>query len=395
MGLLPWSDYTDVWLTWWVGDGVGVILLSPQLLTLASWWGKRWLDAFHWREFCGFALTLAIVTSLSLELVVVANLPLPLFIVLPVLLWSAFRFPPHVTILAAVIVAAAAIYITSMGAGPFQAANLNQSLIELQLFLCTVLITILLVLGIVSERRQLSVRMEKISRKHMHMLDRTLGGVIVADRQGRIESFNQSAGLIFGYTADELLGRNINFLVPKSFRESHYRFIDHPQEQGAAAIFGKKREVLGCHKDGHSIPLLISVSSSLDEEAGHFLVVLQDLSETKRLQVACQLHEQTFEFLVQSGFDALLVLNNNTIVNLNQRFVDLFGYGANELLGQPLKVKLFTTDLVFIEGHGQALESEGITNHGRRFPVAVQQRSAKLGDVVVKIISVRCNFSNE
>ena len=389
VGLLSWTEYTYVWVTWWVGDGVGVILITPLLLTLNDWFNKHWLREIDWRELLAFAAVLALVCSLTLGLIADAHLPLPLFMVLPVLLWGALRFPGHVVILGAVLMSGAAVTVTSQGAGPFQSEELNRSLIELQLFLCTALVTLLLLLGTISERRRLEASLAKLSQNYMRMFDRAIGGVIITDNQGCIESFNQTAETIFGYTQQELLGRNVNFLVPHRLRERHYEYIDNPDEHRLSRIFGRGREVVGYHRDGHEIPLLISINPSFDEEPRRYLVVLQDLSQHKQMEADCRLYQQTFDLLVQSAFDAMLVVNNNLVVNVNERFQKLFAYTPEELLNKPLKLKLFTTDLVFIEGQGQVVASEGIDKHGRRFPVEVQQKSDKVGDNSVKIISIR------
>ena len=388
VGLLSWSEYAYVWITWWVGDGVGVILIAPFLLTLKDWFKTGWWREPDWRELPAFVLVLVLVTGLSLGLIIETKLPLPLFMVLPVLVWGALRFSRHVVILGALLVSGAAILVTSQGGGPFESTELNRSLIELQLFLCTVLVTILLLLGTISERRRLESGIAKLSQNYMRMFDRAIGGVIITDDRGCIESFNRTAEEIFGYSEDELLGRNVNFLLPQRLREHHQQYLDNPDEFRLASIFGKGRDVVGYHQDGHEIPLMISVNPSFDETPRRFLVVVQDLSATKQLENNCRLYEQSFELLVQSAFDALLVLKNNLVVNVNERFLKLFGYAPDEVLNKPLKMKLFTTDLVFIEGQGQVVASEAIDKNGRRFPVEVQQKSEKLGGVTVKVISI-------
>ncbi|MDX1692124.1 MAG: MASE1 domain-containing protein [Ketobacteraceae bacterium] len=388
VGLLDWADYRYVWITWWVGDGVGVILMTPLLLTLPHWFRRGIFSGINWREFLAFVALLALITEMSLGIFRQPVLPLPLVMVLPVLLWGALRFNGHLAIVASVIVAGLAIAVTSAGEGPFASPELNESLIELQLFLCTVLITVLLQLSIASERKHLQRELQDVSDTYIKMFDLTMGGVIVTDRQGCIQSVNQTAESIFGYSQDELAGRNINFLLPARLRERHQAYIDDPESHRVSDIFSVGREVTGCHRDGHDIPLRVAVNPSLDREKSQYLVVIHDLSDIRQLQSSLDLQKQLFGLLVRSAFDALIVLRNNRVANVNDRFEKLFAYNGDELLGKSLKTKLFTTDLVFIEGQGQVVESEGIDKHGRRFPVQVQQKSLRVGDDTVKIISI-------
>ena len=59
VGLIPWEKYTYVWLTWWVGDVVGVVLVTPMLLMGAQWWQrKKWIQISNLRELLAYLVVL-------------------------------------------------------------------------------------------------------------------------------------------------------------------------------------------------------------------------------------------------------------------------------------------------------------------------------------------------
>ena len=389
VGFVEWSEYMYVWVTWWVGDGVGVILLTPFLLCCHEWLQKDWLKRTDFREFFAFLAVLAVVSVLALDLSTNTHLPLPLFMVLPVLLWSVVRFDRHISVTATVLVSALAIGITAAGGGPFSSMNLNQALIELQLFTFTISATVLLLLGMMAERKQVENSLDLTRRDYDRVFDMAAGGIVITDESGCIESFNKRAEKIFGFNAADVVGRNVSFLLPIELKDRHQQYLDKTNDFMRSAIFGEGREVQARHHDGYDFPIKIWITESRHDSGHHYMAVIYDITEKKQLDANLRACEQRFNLLADASFEALLIIDNNVVVSVNEQFQSLFGYTPEELVGKPLKGKLFTTDLVFIEGQGDVIQSEGINKLGRRFPVEVQQKSERVNSHWIKVISIR------
>ena len=123
------------------------------------------------------------------------------------------------------------------------------------------------------------------------IIDTTVDGIIVIDHRGRIEHFNPAAERLFGYTEAEVIGKNVNLLMPSPYREEHDGYIAHYQQTGQAQIIGKGREVRGRRKDGAVFPLHLSVGEMLVAGERKFTGVVHDLSD--RVALEAQLREQT------------------------------------------------------------------------------------------------------
>src|SRR5689334_8727534 len=92
------------------------------------------------------------------------------------------------------------------------------------------------------------------------IVDNAVDGIIVIDLTGQIEEFNPSAEKIFGYVADEVIGKNITVLMPSPYKDQHSRYLNNYLTTGVKKIIGIGREVVGRHKDGTTFPMELSVS---------------------------------------------------------------------------------------------------------------------------------------
>lgn len=122
------------------------------------------------------------------------------------------------------------------------------------------------------------------------ILESAVDGIVVIDARGRIETFNRAAERLFGYTAAEVMGRNVNVLMPSPHREEHDRYLAAYLTTGVAKIIGIGREVIGRRKDGSTFPVYLSVGEMSIGGERKFTGFIHDLSA--RVKVAEQLREQ-------------------------------------------------------------------------------------------------------
>jgi two-component system sensor kinase FixL len=122
------------------------------------------------------------------------------------------------------------------------------------------------------------------------ILDTAVDGIIVIDTQGRIETFNHGAERLFGYRASEVVGGNVNVLMPSPDHERHDGYLARYLSTGEARIIGLGREVRGRRRDGSVFPLHLSVGEMTIGGVRKFTGMLHDLSE--RTEIERRLREQ-------------------------------------------------------------------------------------------------------
>lgn len=117
------------------------------------------------------------------------------------------------------------------------------------------------------------------------VMDGVPDGIVAIDEEGLVESFNPAAEKMFGYSAHEIIGKNVTILMSETDAGFHNDHIDRHRRTGEGRILGKgPREVKGIRKDGRVVPIELSVS---DIELGGsklFIGVVRDISERKETE---------------------------------------------------------------------------------------------------------------
>ncbi|PYO86437.1 MAG: hypothetical protein DMD37_06805 [Gemmatimonadetes bacterium] len=163
-GYANWADYGSIWLTWWLGDVAGDLVVAPVVLLWSARPRVRWHRS---QALEAAALFLALV--ICGELVFgglypsdVKHYPLE-FATVPLLLWAAFRFGPRETATAILLLSGLAIWGTLEGYGPFAQRTQNESLLLLQAFVAVVSVSTLTLAAVVAERRRVEARLLHLS----------------------------------------------------------------------------------------------------------------------------------------------------------------------------------------------------------------------------------------
>ena len=114
--------------------------------------------------------------------------------------------------------------------------------------------------------------------------DSAVDAIITITDSGMIESVNPATEKLFGYQADELLGNNVNMLMPPPYEPEHDGYIQNYLKSGIKKIIGIGREVVARRKDGSVFPIHLAVSEIEVSDKRLFVGVVRDLSEFKSLK---------------------------------------------------------------------------------------------------------------
>jgi diguanylate cyclase (GGDEF)-like protein len=155
-GLAPQSDFLAVWVTWLLGDATGILIIAPLLILWANasklaWTPARVAEAVF---MLSSSVLVALVLFSNQSLMGATSYPLE-FLIVPWIIWAAFRFNQRETASLTAVISAIAIRSTLRGLGPFAGALPNESLLLLQGFMSTVAITGLILAALVSERQEI------------------------------------------------------------------------------------------------------------------------------------------------------------------------------------------------------------------------------------------------
>ncbi len=118
------------------------------------------------------------------------------------------------------------------------------------------------------------------------IMDTAAEGIITSDVSGTIESFNHAAEDIFGFTAKEIIGKNIDLLIPGSLKHKHSEYVDKYIETGQSEIVGVGREVQAQRKDGSVFPASIAISDMQFNHKRIFTAIIHDITPIKENESA-------------------------------------------------------------------------------------------------------------
>lgn len=116
------------------------------------------------------------------------------------------------------------------------------------------------------------------------LLDAAVDAIIVIDSTGRIETVNASALRLFGYCLAEVVGRNVNILMPEPYHQAHDGYLRNYLTSRQARIIGIGREVSARRKDGSVFPISLAVGEAPFGKDRRFVGIIRDLSAQKRAE---------------------------------------------------------------------------------------------------------------
>src|SRR5262245_39544763 len=164
------------------------------------------------------------------------------------------------------------------------------------------------------------------------ILDTVPDAMIVIDEEGLIQSFSSAAERLFGYTSGEVLGTNINRLMPSPYRENHDGYLARYLRTGERRIIGIGRVVVGERKDGSTFPMELAVGEMRSSRQRFFTGFIRDLTE--RQQTEARLQELQTELVHISRLTAMGEMASALAPELNQRLTAIANYlkGSQRLL---------------------------------------------------------------
>jgi two-component system sensor histidine kinase/response regulator len=130
------------------------------------------------------------------------------------------------------------------------------------------------------------------------VLDTAVDGIVSTDRLGRILSFNASAERIFGWPAQEIVGRNIAVLMNNMSADPRSAAHAKQLQDRFGPLLGASREVVGRHRDGHPVALRLAISRTEDTGEPMYLGIVTDISEHKAIESTLRNREAQYRTLI-------------------------------------------------------------------------------------------------
>src|SRR5580704_6608300 len=303
-----WSGFGKAWVIYWLGDSIGVLLLTPLALSLLNLRTSRLRARIP--ELVALLLFLA-----ASCFIVIGDLPLVTvrlhflaFAVLPFVIWAAIRFGVSGVTLSTFVIAAIATLETMRGTGPFAQNTPYINALLLDVLFVVLSVSGLTLAAIIAERDQSENEREQIIHQQAAMQTRFRLAAIVKssddaiigkDLNGVVTDWNKGAERLYGYTADEMVGMSISLLAPPD-RAGDLADILRKIRKGESI---NHFETSRLRKDGTYIDVSLTVSPVTDAE-GRIVgmsAIARDISERKHQEAILRESEERFRLVADTA----------------------------------------------------------------------------------------------
>lgn len=167
------------------------------------------------------------------------------------------------------------------------------------------------------------------------LVETAIDGIITINDRGIIETINPAAATLFSYEPAEVIGKNINMLMPQPYKREHDGYIRNYKNSRKPRIIGIGREVVGLRKDGTTFPMRLAVSEITLQDRTIFTGFIHDLSKQKQAEFALKREKETAQTYLDIANTIILVLNKEGNISLlNKKGGDMLECEVSEALGK-------------------------------------------------------------
>lgn len=249
----------------------------------------------------------------------------------------------------------------------------------------------------ITERKAAEKKLKDRETKYRSTLELAADAIITIDSTGIILEFNKTAEQYFGYTRDEIMGQNVNILVPEPHHSKHDAYIKEHVEKNLSGVIGSPVEVQAIRKDKTRFPIDISVTEVNLEGKKLFTGIIRDITERK------QYERDTTRLgrILDSSLNEVFIFNSTDLnfIQVSNGAINNLGYSMEEMKKlTPIDIKPKYTEKEFrklieplLQGEKDQLIYETVhrRKNGTDYPVDTRLQLSKKEDPPVFIATVQ------
>jgi PAS domain S-box-containing protein len=328
-GLAPWDIVGIMSFTWWLGDLSGVLIMTPLFLG----WSRQLLTPISiskGAELSMLLILLFLTSQFAFGGWIDGDLTNSLaYLLIPFLLWIAFRFGQQVSTVAIALISGLTIWATTHGTGPFLTESLNTSLILVQGFVCVIAITIHVLAAIVSEKREALETVRESEKKYRSLFDDATDMIHIVNNNGRIIDANKIEMETLGYSEDEYIGMPLIEIIHPDYRIEAKNKV----EKIFRGIPIKGHQTALMSKNGEKIFVEVNTVPQLsDGKIINAKSIIRDVTERRRMEEALRESEAKFRNIAENSLVGVYIIQDGIFIYVNPKFANIFGYSIEKII---------------------------------------------------------------
>jgi PAS domain S-box-containing protein len=276
----PDVPFLIMWRHWLASAAIGIITVAPMMFAVAA---LARVPTPRLEVIEGSTVLAAIAAMTGIIIFVLPDVwwdvVVPVELLFPLFLWLSARCRLAFTSIAIFVVSLMIIFAVTFDLGHFGKVGLTPEarIWSAQAGIVGVALCALLLGAAFAERRQHAAVMAAL-------LNTIEEAIITIDAKGVVKDLNPAAARVFGYAADEVIGRNVKMLMPEPYQSEHGGYISNYLKTGKAKMIGFGREVSGRRKDRSIFPMELAVTEMTVSGRRMFTGVVRDITERKQVE---------------------------------------------------------------------------------------------------------------
>ncbi|WP_217913475.1 PAS domain S-box protein [Miltoncostaea marina] len=224
-----------------------------------------------------------------------------------------------------------------------------------------------------AEARRAADELARAAERHRAVVDTAADGIITIDERGVIETVNTAAERLFGYTKEELAGRNVSALMPDPDSAAHDGYLERYLRTGEARIIGIGRDVTGLRRDGSAFPMHLSVAEMRLGDERRFTGIVRDISARVAAEERVRALNDELEERVRERTRELEVAN---------RELEAFSYSVSHDLRAPLR-SVNGLSAMLVEDH-----ADGLPADARDLLERIRAAGGRMGELIDDLLQL-------
>ena len=194
-----------------------------------------------------------------------------------------------------------------------------------------------------AERRRVTAALQLSEERAIEVVEGAQEAFVSIDAKGIIRSWNAAAESTFGWRREDVLGRELaETIIPERMRAAHREGLARFEAIGEGRASDRLLELSALHRDGHELPIELTISPQRIGERQVFNAFIRDVSERVAVEQKLRLQGEIMRNMAEGV--AMFRARDSRIVYVNRKFSQMFGYSEDELVGQPAAVVNAPTD---------------------------------------------------
>ena len=321
-----WDQFIPIWLTWWLGDAMGALLIVPLVMSCSK---SELLRLVSYPN--GIKNLLLMAGTLTIWYLVFMNSYPLVYLLIPILVLAAFYLGQFGSAVLILIISVFSTLITMKSGGPFADYTLNESLLLQQTFIGSIAVTTLILAALVSNQKKTENTLRASEEYNRLLFNASPVGIALCKTDGSLLDINSAYAKITGKTIDEALKLNQRDITPERYYNQDSMQLKKLEETSRCGPYEKEY----IHADGHLVPVVLNGLIVERESEKYILSSVEDITDRKLITKELENERDLIETLIRSIPDLIWVKDTKgEYLKCNPSFERLLGVKESDIIGK-------------------------------------------------------------